>query len=131
MKGLLRIFSYLFHLVLTLFLIGASALGMAGGPQVLKLGMLPWTGDTLVHVLFFGDIIGLVLVLLAIFGVNRVLFFLWSLLVAVLMIKGFIFSSYHLPAGSLKTAIWLIILSLLALAGAWYQMFQKPARSRK
>src|ERR1035438_7262490 len=61
----------------------------------LQLGMLPWTGPTLLYTLFFGALLGLVTVILAIKGTWRPLFFVWSLVVTLLLLKGYIFSRYH------------------------------------
>jgi ABC-type maltose transport system permease subunit len=128
-KLVMRYFSYLFHLLLVLFLIGVSGLALASGAPSLNLGMLPWTGSTLSYVLFFGALAGLVTVLLAIRGTLRVLFLIWSLLVFVLLIKGYVFSGYKFN-GDFKTAIYLIIGSVIALAGAWFQ-FRGAPRPRK
>ena len=55
---------------------------------------------------------------------------LWSLLVAVLLLKGYIFSGYKFGTGEFKTAIYLIVASLIALLGAWFQ-FRHTPRPRK
>lgn len=130
LKLVMRYFSYLFHLLLIFFLIGVSALALASGTPSLNLKMLPWTGSTLTYAVFFGALAGLISVLLAIRGTLRVLFLVWSLLVAVLLLKGYIFSGYKFHTGEFKTAIYLIVASLIALAGAWFQ-FRNTARPRK
>jgi hypothetical protein len=129
-KLVMRYFSYLFHLLLIAFLIAISGLAMSSGTPSLRLGMLPWTGSTLIYVVFFGALAGLVTVLLALRGSLRVLFLIWSLLVAILLLKGYIFSGYQFHTGEFKTAIYLIVASLIALAGAWFQ-FRTTPRPRK
>lgn len=126
----MRYFSFLFHLLLVLFLIAVSGLALASGTPSLNLKMLPWAGTTLPYVLFFGALAGLLIVLLAIRGTLRILFVIWSLLVAVLLLKGYIFSGYKFGTGEFKTAIYLIVASLIALLGAWFQ-FRHTPRPRK
>ena len=126
----MRYFSLLFHLLLVWFLIAVSGLALASGTPSLNLKMLPWAGTTLPYVLFFGALAGLLIVLLAIRGTLRILFVIWSLLVAVLLLKGYIFSGYKFGTGEFKTAIYLIVASLIALLGAWFQ-FRHTPRPRK
>ena len=57
LKALLSFFGYLFHGLLCLILIAMSGLAMAAGAQTLQLGMLPWTGSTLLYTLFFGALL--------------------------------------------------------------------------
>jgi len=122
MKALMRYYSYLFHLLLALFLLAVSGLALATGSANLRLDMLPWTGQTLTYVLFFGALGGLIAVLLAMKGTLRILFLLWSLLVAIFLIKGYIFSGYKFQTGEFRTAIYLIVASLIAIPGAWFQL---------
>ena len=129
-KALLSFLSYVFHGLLCLILIALSGLAMAAGAQTLQLGMLPWTGSTLLHAMFFGALFGLLTVILAISGKLRPLFFVWSLVVTLLLFKGYIFSGYHFTPGEFRTAIYLIVGSIVALLGAWAQML-RPARDRR
>ena len=130
LKALLSFLSYLFHGFLCLILIALSGLAMAAGAQTLQLGMLPWTGSTLLHTLFFGALFGLLTVILAITGKLRPLFFVWSLAVTLLLVKGYIFSGYHFTPGEFRSALYLIAGSVVALLGAWAQMF-RAARGRR
>ena len=130
-KTLLRFFSYLYHAVLALFLLAVSGLTLLSGGQSLHLGMLPWTGSTLTTVVFSGALLGLASLLLALAGRLRALFFLWALLIVALMVKGYILSGYHLAPGEARTAVYLMIGSLFALAGAWFQMSRKIERGAR
>ena len=121
-KALLRLFSLLFHALLALFLIAISGLALASGARPLRMGMLPWTGSTLLFVVFFGALFGLATVILAIAGKLRLLFLVWSLAVAVLLPKGYIFSGYHFSPGEISRALYLIAASWVAVAGAWFQL---------
>ena len=129
-KALLSFLSYVFHGLLCLILLAISGLAMAAGAQTLQLGMLPWTGPTLLYTLFFGALLGLVTVILAIKGTWRPLFFVWSLVVTLLLLKGYIFSHYHFSPGEFRTAMCLIAGSVIALMGAWVQMGRKAGARR-
>ena len=129
-KALMRFLSYLFHTLLALFLFAVSGFAMASGARSLHLDMLPWTGSTLTYVLFCGSLFGLVTILLALKGMLRPLFFLWSLAVTVLLVKGYFLSGYHFAAGEVRTALYLLAASILALFGAWFQMRRRPDRRR-
>ena len=118
-RVLLRLLAYVYHAGLTLFLLAVSGLALSSGSNQLNLKMLPWSGDTLIFVLFFGSLIGLLTLILALGRKLPFLFFLWNLAVAFFLIKGYIFSSYGFTHGEVKTAGWLIIGSLLALVGSW------------
>jgi uncharacterized BrkB/YihY/UPF0761 family membrane protein len=68
---------------------------------------------------------GLVTVILAIRGKWRPLFFVWSLAVTLLLVKGYIFSGYRFVPGEFRTAMYLIVGSVIALIGSWFAMSQK------
>ena len=131
LKALIRCFSYLFHGLLALLLLAISGLTMASGATNLHLGMLPWTGSTLTHVVFFGSLGGLAAAVLAMRGTWRWLFFLWSLAVTVLLVKGYVFSGYHFDSGEARRAGYLILASLLGLIGAWSAMGRRTERKRR
>jgi len=127
-RTLLRLFSYLFHGLLALFLLAVSGFALASGTPSLELGMLPWTGLLLVRVVFGAALAGLIAVVLALAGKWRFLFLLWSLAVVVLLIRGYFFTGYHFQPGGFSRASLLTIGSLVALAGAWFQMFRRKER---
>ena len=129
-KALLSFLSYLFHGLLCLILFAMSSLAIAGGAETLQLGMLPWTGSTLPYTLLFGSLAGLATVILAIKGKWRPLFFVWSLAVALLLLKGYIFSGYRFAPGEFRTAMYLIVGSVIALIGSWVAMWKKAGARR-
>lgn len=120
LKTLLRLFSYLFHGLLALFLLGIASLALSSG-QTLQLDMLPWEGKELTYWLFFGALLGLILVILAILRIWRPLFFVWTLAVLFLMVRGYFFSRYHFP--SLPDVHRALLLVAGALLGAWGACF--------
>jgi hypothetical protein len=124
-KALLGFLSYVFHGLLCLMLLAVSGLAMVAGAQTLQLGMLPWTGSTLLYAVFFGALLGLVTVILAVKGTWRPLFFVWSLAVMVLLVKGYIFSGYRFDPGQYHAAAFLLVGATISLVGAWVQMGRK------
>jgi hypothetical protein len=129
-QAIVRFLSYLFHTLLALFLCAVSGLAMASGARSLHLDMLPWTGSILTYVLFFGSLFGLLTILLALQRKMRALFFFWSVAVTVLLVKGYFLSGYHFAAGEFRTALYLAAASILALLGAWFQMWGRPDKRR-
>ncbi|MEO8370889.1 MAG: hypothetical protein ABI806_17030 [Candidatus Solibacter sp.] len=127
-KALLSFLSYVYHGLLCLIVLALTSLAVASGAKSLELGMLPWTETTLLYVLFFGALFGLLTIFLAIKGTLRPLFFVWSLAVMLLLIKGYIFSSYHFAPGEFRTAIYLIVGSIIGVLGAWARMSRRSAR---
>jgi len=126
----LSFLGYVFHGLLCLILFAMSGLAMAAGAQTLQLGMLPLTGSTLLYAVFFGALFGLVTVILAIQGRVRPLFFVWSLVVMLLLLKGYIFSGYRFSPGEFPIAMCLIVGSMIALIGSWVQMGRKAGARR-
>jgi len=129
-KALLSFLGYVFHGLLCLILFAMSGLAMAAGAQTLQLGMLPLTGSTLLYAVFFGALFGLVTVILAIQGRVRPLFFVWSLVVMLLLLKGYIFSGYRFSPGEFPMAMCLIVGSMIALIGSCVQMGRKAGARR-
>jgi len=128
LRALVRVFSYLFHFVLTAFLLAVSAVALSSG-QSLQLEMLPWQGRTLTYALFGGALAGLVLVILAVRGKWRPLFFLWSLAVLALMARGFFFSHYYFAGPpEFHTALYLTAGAFIAALGAWFALRREPLR---
>lgn len=124
-KALSIFLSYVFHGLLCLILFAVSSVAIAGGGQTLHLGMLPWTGSTLLYALFFGSLAGLVTVILAIGGTWRPLFFVWSLVVAALLLKGYIFSGYRFSPGEFGPVMCLVVGSWIALLGSFARMLRQ------
>lgn len=94
MATLLRLYSYLYHLVLALILFAISGVAIASDVHTLNLAMFPWKGDELIHWLFYGSIAGLATIALAVTGIFRYLFPVWTLIVFVMMARGFLILPY-------------------------------------
>jgi hypothetical protein len=109
------VYSYLYHLVLCLFLLGISAVATSS-TSTLKLSMLPWTGSDLTSWLFWGSLVGLISIVLAVTGTFRFLFPLWALTVFALMFRGFILQPYTFQGKpDFYSTLWLLAGAFLAL----------------
>ena len=125
---MLRFYSYLFHLVFSLFLIGVALLATISH-QNLNLGMLPFSKRHLLPGVYELGLIGILLTVLAIRRRFKLLFPLWAAAVAYILIRGFFFSAYSFTdRTSLVDALWLIAGALVALIGAVWTL--KPRRGR-
>jgi hypothetical protein len=137
---LFRIYSYLYHLILALFLLGIALVAIVshiqahpneGGGSHLNLGMLPWTGLTLVHWLLGAGVLGLLSIVLAWKGKLRFLFLLYSLALFGMMFRGYFLSSYPFSSkDEFRMAIWLTVGALVAIVGAWSQFRRSAAKRR-
>jgi hypothetical protein len=127
--ALLRFFSYLYHglLSLALFALGL-VLTIAGAGNSVRLDMLPWSGPTAIWVLLLGGLFGFITVVLAVRGTLRPLFFLWALLVPFFLIRGYFLSGYHFTPSEFNRVVYLLIGSVIALIGAFSQLFRQPKR---
>jgi hypothetical protein len=125
---LLRAFSYLLHLILSLFLIATAALATSG--ERLRLtGVLPFSADNMVRGLLALGICGLCSTMLAISGIFRYFFPIWVTIVLILTIRGIFFSSYvFLGAHAFEDALWFGFMVLGAFFGGLWVL--KPRRGR-
>ena len=128
LAAVLRVYSYLYHLILSLLLLGISGIVLASGNHNLQMPMLPWEGDRLTQWLFWGSLAGLLSVILAATGRFRYLFPLWTLIVFVMMVRGFLIGPYHFGGpDSFYVTVLLIIGALLAFIGS-LTVFRARAR---
>jgi len=114
---LLCLYSYLFNLILCLFLLGVGLIANASH-TVPKFGMLPFTDENMIRGVLTLAIVGLVCTLLAATGIFKYLFPVWTAIVLFLMVKGFIFSHYTFAdEAAFKVALWLMLGALVAFFG--------------
>ena len=127
--AILRFLSYVYHgLLALLLLILGTVLTVANAGNSVRLDMLPWTGSTVVWVLLLGGLFGLLTVILAIQGKLRPLFFLWALVVTIYMVKGYFLSGYRFTPDEFRRVAYLTGGSVIALLGAFTQMFGRRKR---
>ena len=111
---LMRLFSYVYHLVLCLFLLGLGIVGWMSQSASFSAPWLAWEGDHVKLLLGAGSI-GLLSVILAVTGKFRLLFVLWALVVVIMMFRGF-FSGPYVYEGveEFKTTLWMFAGALVA-----------------
>ncbi|MEO7143417.1 MAG: hypothetical protein ABI165_07920 [Bryobacteraceae bacterium] len=113
---LLRLFSYLYQLVLAVLLLGIAT--AAGGGE-LQLAMLTGMGASANRWAVAIGIAGLVITILAIAGILRFLFPAWCLIVLALMIHGYYLSAYTFNGPEeWRSAGWITAGALLAFLGS-------------
>ena len=125
---LLRLYSYLFHLILSLFLLATAAIAGVSH-QALNLSMLPFGADHLLRAVLLLGLAGLLSTVLAIARRIKYLFPIWAGYVVYLLVSGFVFSSYKFAGtDAFEAALWLILAALAAFLGALWTL--KPRRGR-
>lgn len=120
-RGVLRVYSWIFEAVLCAMAIAVAAVAVLSGDLDLKLGWIPWDGKSATAWLFGFGFFGLFLILLAIAGRLRILLFLFALAVVVLLAKGFFYGLGYSFENALQAqnALALIAAAFVALIGAW------------
>ena len=86
---MLRAYSYLYHFVLAVFLLGLALIALLSS-NTLKISILPWSGEEATQWLLWSSLFGLLSIVLAVTGIFRYMFPLWALLVLALMIRGYL-----------------------------------------
>jgi hypothetical protein len=119
MGGLLRVYSYVVEALLCLAALAFSAVILASPHQNIRLGWLPWTGETLGAWLAVVGLVGLLCLLLALAGRARFLLALFSLTVFVVVTRGLFFTAWRFHGmDDARNALWLTLALLLAFAGS-------------
>ena len=121
LRGLLRVYSWIFEALICLVGIGVSIVSLTvGSSDPVKVDWLPWSGGVLPTWLIGLGILGLFCVFLAFIGRLRILLFLFAAAVFALLAKGLFFSTHTFegPTDG-KTAFMVVLLSFLAILGAW------------
>lgn len=128
MRLVLRLYSYVFHLALSLFLFALGCLTALSGVNNLSLGMLPWEGARLTYGVLGLGLAGLIFTGLAIFGHLKILFPLWAGVIFVMMFRGFFLSPFTFQGpDQFHGAILLTLGALGAFLSAW-TVLQSPKR---
>jgi hypothetical protein len=125
---LLRIYSYLFFLAISLFLLGVAAIATTSH-QPLDLRMLPFDDEHVLTGTYIIGVLGITVVLLALFRVAKFLYPLWAAATLYFLVKGYFFSSYVFHGiNDLRATLWFLLAVLLAFIGAVWTL--KPRRGR-
>jgi len=129
LDAIMRLYSYLFHLLVCLFLLGVSALALIGGNHNLNLVMLPWEGATLTYWLLFSSLFGLLSLLLAYTGAFRCLFPVWGLAVFLMTARALFLSPYsYRGVDHFLWALAFLAGTLLALYGSLVRTGRRRAQ---
>src|SRR5258708_35689851 len=128
MATLLRVYSYLYHFALSLVLFGMSGIALASGASTFTLAMLPWKGTERIRWVFYGSLIGLLSVILAVTGIFRYLFPLWALAVLVMMVRGFLIQGYVFSGKDEFYAVLALIAGALGAFLASLTVFKSKRR---
>jgi hypothetical protein len=90
---LLSIFSFAFHAVLSLVMVALAGVSLTSG-EALRLEQVPGEGATAAYWLLAGFVIGGLSTLFGALGKARLLFLVWTVVVFLVMVRGYIFSAY-------------------------------------
>ncbi len=123
----MRLYSYVFHGLLSLAMILIALVSWFGGSHSLNLLLLPWQDEALRWLLLSSGLVGLVIVWLATRDFVPILFLLWSLLILVVLARGFFLGWVHYLRGPYPLS-WALLLSLgalLAVVGGWIH-YRRP-----
>lgn len=127
---ILRVYSYLYHVVLCLFLLGLAIVTMSGGLNNLSLPMLSWKGAELTKWVLGLSIAGLLSTILAFTGIFRYLFPVWCLAVVVLMVRGFFLSPFAYNGPEQFRWVLALVVGALGAFLSSLQLFKSKAALR-
>ncbi len=129
---MLRLFSYLYALLLGAFLFGVSLVLLLGGSKNFKFDMVPWfKGDSVLWVLCALGVAGVFAAVLSSLGKVRVLLVLFTVVMLGMIVYGFFVSpAYRFPGmAEAKNIAWLSLAALVSVVGALMQYW--PAERRR
>ena len=125
--AILRGYSYIYHLSISVVLLALALIACASGNFNLKQEMLPWTGIELFYWMLGLGLAGTLSVILAFVGKIRVLFLIWAVAVVIGLTRGFLFGGMRFEnADSFRNSLLFLAAGLIALLGAW-SAFRKRA----
>ncbi|MBI4892073.1 MAG: hypothetical protein HY821_15715 [Acidobacteria bacterium] len=128
---LLRFFSYLFSLLLGLFLAGVSFVLLIGGTSNYKFDMVPWIkGENALYFLLVFGLLGVISALLAVLGKVKPLLVVFTLVTVCLFIYGFFISPVFRFDGEAqaKNVAWLAFAAVGAFLGSLMQYSSSTKR---
>jgi hypothetical protein len=124
--ALLRSYTWIFEAALCLCALAFSAVILASPHEQVRLGWLPWTGETLGAALAVFGVLGLLILILALAGRGRFLLTLFALASLVLVARGMFFSAWRFDgplAG--RNGMLFVLMLLVAFPGSF------PPRRRR
>ena len=119
-QAIVRLFSYAFHLLLSLAALGVGLVAALSANTTFQFEFLPWSGKELQNWLIILGVIGLLAVALAFQGKLKFLFLVWSVLVAAMIANGIFLSGYRFDGESeFQWALGVLACAVVAMYGAW------------
>ncbi len=129
-QAILRIYSYLFQFLISLFLFGLGLVGALSENTTFEIDMLPWSGSQLAYSLLVLGGFGLLATVLAYRGQLRFLFVMWTLGTLYLLGRGIFFSGHQFDGESdFQWALFLLSGVMATVLGAWSRFKQPVGRS--
>lgn len=127
---LLRWFALLFHTLFAAAVLILAVISALSPPHELWFPVLPWSGRQLAVGLASLGVLGILVVWAAARGKARLLWLVWSVVVLVLIVRGYWFSDYRFTPESsqLRTAFVAVAAALVGVLGA---KRSGPAGSRR
>ena len=126
---IMKTFSYLFHALLALFLLAVAVVAWASGPSTLKIEVLPFEGPSSSYWLLGCALVGIASVYLAAKRILPVVFLAWSVVVFVMLVRGYFLSGYRFESGVSSIALFLVLGAGVAALAAWFECRRKPGRA--
>ena len=122
---LLRVYSFVFHLMLSTFLLGLTALDYRSH-QTINLNILPFVDEVLLRDTLLLAMAGVFCTLLALSRRFKFIFVLWTALVFWLMLKWFFLGDYIFDdAHQSRGAAWLTLGAAGAFFGAAWSLKER------
>ena len=119
---MLRVYSFVFHLTLSTFLLGVTLLDYRSH-QTINLDILPFTNDNLLRDTLLLSLAGIGCTLLALSARFKFVFLVWTIVAWYLMLKWFFLTGYIFDdARQSRGAVWLSFGALGAFFGAAWAM---------
>ncbi len=119
---LLRIYSFLFHLTLSVFLVGLAVMDYRS-QQFINLDILPFANDVIVRDSVMLGTAGIICTFMALSRRFRFIFVFWTALAVWLMLKWFFLGGYIFDnAHQAKGALWLTWGAVGAFFGAAWSL---------
>lgn len=122
-------YSYFFHFVVALFVLGIATVVTLSGTHNLRIGFFPFTGEEATHILLYSSLIGLVTVLLGVTGIFRYAFPVWTTLFLVQAVRWAVLSPRAQYTGVDQFKGMLLL--LLGAFGAWLSSLIELKRLQK
>ena len=126
---MLRAYSYIYHFVLALFLLGLATIALLSS-NTLRIRILTWTGEAAKQWVLWGSIFGLLSVALAVTGIFRYLFPLWALAVVVVLVRGYLLQPIPFAGkDEFQTAMLMMAGAVLAFLASLTLFTMRPRRA--